>query len=72
MVITYYRVSGGPIIKTSQRKISFSSIKPAENPSTGFLFSSETIRIQQIWYNYTFCYKHVKKLNSVEKQGRTL
>lgn len=45
MFIAYYSVSGGPIIKTSQRNISFSSIKPAENPSTGFLFSSEKIKI---------------------------
>lgn len=33
-------MSGGPIISTSHLCMSFSSINPAENPSTGFLFSS--------------------------------
>lgn len=33
-------MSGGPIMRTSHLKMSFSSIKPAEKPSTGFLFSS--------------------------------
>lgn len=41
ILYTYYNVSGGPIISTSQRYISLSSIRPAENPSTGFLFNSE-------------------------------
>lgn len=37
---TYYSVSGGPIMSTSHLYISLSSIKPAEKPSTGFLFNS--------------------------------
>lgn len=40
-VFTHYSVSGGPIMRTSHLYISLSSIKPAEKPSTGFLFSSE-------------------------------
>lgn len=32
------------MMSTSQRKMSLSSINPAENPSTGFLFSSATTR----------------------------
>ena len=35
-----YRVSEGPMIKTSHLKISISSIRPALNPSTGHLFNS--------------------------------
>lgn len=38
---TYYKVSGGPMINTSHLWMSLSSTRPAENPSTGFLFSSE-------------------------------
>lgn len=38
---TYYKVSGGPMINTSHLWMSLSSTKPAENPSTGFLFSSK-------------------------------
>lgn len=38
---TYYNVSGGPIISTSHLYMSLSSIRPAEKPSTGFLFNSE-------------------------------
>lgn len=39
-VSTHYSVSGGPIIRTSHLYISLSSIRPAENPSTGFLCNS--------------------------------
>lgn len=35
-------MSGGPIISTSHLYISLSSIRPAEKPSTGFLFNSES------------------------------
>jgi len=35
-----YNVSGGPIMSTSHRYMSLSSMRPAENPSTGFLFNS--------------------------------
>lgn len=37
---TYYNVSGGPIMSTSHWYMSLSSMRPAENPSTGFLFNS--------------------------------
>ena len=43
---THYNVSGGPIISTSHLYISSSSIRPAENPSTGFLFNSISKQIQ--------------------------
>ena len=36
----HYAVSGGPMIMTSHTKTLPSSLRPAENPSTGFLFSS--------------------------------
>lgn len=42
VVNTYYNVSGGPIISTSHLYMSLSSIRPAEKPSTGFLFNSVT------------------------------
>jgi hypothetical protein len=37
---THYKVSGGPIILTLHSNTLVSSIKPAENPSTGFLHRS--------------------------------
>jgi len=37
---THYKVSGGPMIVTFHSNTLFSSIKPAENPSTGFLHRS--------------------------------
>jgi hypothetical protein len=38
---THYKVSGGPIIETLHLKTLFSSTRPAEKPSTGFLHRSE-------------------------------
>ncbi len=43
---THYRVSGGPMTITSHLYTSLSSTRPAENPSTGFLFSSTKIRVK--------------------------
>lgn len=39
-LVSYYNVSGGPIMSTSHWYMSLSSMRPAENPSTGFLFNS--------------------------------
>lgn len=39
-ILTYKRVSCGPMITTSHLYMSSSSIRPAEKPSTGFLLSS--------------------------------
>lgn len=45
---THYKVSGGPIIVTLHSNKLFSSTKPAENPSTGFLQRSASKK-QRSW-----------------------
>lgn len=47
---SYYGVSCGPIMTTSHLYKSSSSIRPAENPSTGFLFkSTEKIKMVMMY-----------------------
>lgn len=49
-IISYYNVSGGPIMSTSHWYMSLSSMRPAENPSTGFLFNS--IKKKKVWIKH--------------------
>lgn len=66
---TYYNVSGGPIISTSHLYMSLSSIRPAEKPSTGFLFNSETKTKRYFWILHLnqgqrgiYCYSDTTKV----------
>ena len=75
VMYTYYKVSGGPIIKTSHRNMSFSSINPAENPSIGFLFNSANcfFTSSDVVRNSNFCdqFLHLLEMSLFKNDYRT-